>query len=232
MSASSFIQEKDKQTSIISRLRALYNRVDERAVRVMTAHGLRVLRVSLGLVFLWFGLLKVVGVSPVAELVSVVIPWFPPNVSVLLVGLFEVVLGLGLLSGLAIRLTLALFWLHLAGTFLVFVFRPDITFQNGNPLVLTEEGEFIVKNLVLIAGGIAVGSTARRIQKESLHPSNRSSLSKPNRKVTSAVRFSEHPVVQRRQRQSRTGSSLEFVRPTELSRENGHGTIVRIIVGV
>jgi len=154
------------ETAVIPNLHALYHRVDEIAIRIMTAKGLLLLRVSLGIVFFWFGLLKVIGVSPVANLVAVAIYWAPPGVTVPLLGIFEVALGIGLLTGVAMRLTLGLFWLHLAGTFLVLVFRPDIAFQQGNPLLLTVEGEFVVKNLVLIAGGIAVGSTVKHQQEE------------------------------------------------------------------
>ena len=68
-------------------------------------------------------------------------------------------MGAGLLFGAALRLTLFLLWLQLAGTFLVLIVRPDIAFQHGNPLLLTTEGEFVIKNLVLIAAGLAVGST-------------------------------------------------------------------------
>ena len=70
--------------------------------------------------------------------------------------------GLGLLFGIALRFTLFLFWLQPAGTFLVLIFRPDIAFQHGNPLLLTTEGEFVIKNLVLIAGGLVVGSTVQQ----------------------------------------------------------------------
>ena len=154
------------ETAVIPNLHALYHRVDEIAIRIMTGKGLLLLRVSLGIVFFWFGLLKVIGVSPVANLVAVAIYWAPPGVTVPLLGIFEVALGIGLLTGVAMRLTLGLFWLHLAGTFLVLVFRPDIAFQHGNPLLLTVEGEFVVKNLVLIAGGIAVGSTVKHQQEK------------------------------------------------------------------
>ena len=77
-------------------------------------------------------------------------------------GVFEVAIGLGLVLGIALRLTLFLFWTHLGGTFLVFVLRPEIAFLGDNPLVLTAWGEFVVKNLVFIAAGLAVGSTVRR----------------------------------------------------------------------
>ena len=44
------------------------------------------------------------------------------------------------------------------GTFLVFLLLPDLTFQDGNPLLLTTEGEFVLKNLVLLSAGLVVGS--------------------------------------------------------------------------
>ncbi len=131
----------------------------------MAAHGLGLLRISLGVVFIWFGLLKVIGVTPVANLVTAVIGWVPAALSVPLVGVFEVVLGVGLVVGYGLRFTLLLLWLHLAGTFLLLLVRPDLAFQSGNPLFLTADGEFVIKNLVLISGGIAVGSTVRRHRK-------------------------------------------------------------------
>src|SRR5271167_722 len=107
----------------------------------MAAHGLELLRISLGVVFIWFGLLKVIGVTPVADLVTSVISWVPVTLSVPLVGIFEVVLGFGLVVGYGLRFTLLLLWLHLAGTFLLLLVRPDLTFQNGNPLFLAADGE-------------------------------------------------------------------------------------------
>jgi uncharacterized membrane protein YkgB len=38
------------------------------------------------------------------------------------------------------------------------VLQPELSFQAGNPLLLTTEGEFVIKNLLLIAGGLVVGS--------------------------------------------------------------------------
>ncbi len=159
-----FSKRSFSDASIIHRFGRLWDRADKRVIQIMATHGLRLLRISIGMVFLWFGLLKVIGVSPVDDLVTAVISWVPPAISVPLVGLFEMVLGLALMSGLALRLTLLLLWLHLAGTFLVLVLRPDLAFQNGNPLFLTADGEFVIKNLVLISGGIAVGSTVRHNQ--------------------------------------------------------------------
>ena len=138
-----------------------WNRIDRRMVGFMRKHGIRFLRLALGTVFVWFGALKVAGVSPVAELVAQTVYWVRPETFMPILGLWEIAVGAGLLFRAALRLTLFLFWLQLAGTFLVLIVRPDIAFQHGNPLLLTTEGEFVIKNLVLIAAGLAVGSTVR-----------------------------------------------------------------------
>lgn len=70
--------------------------------------------------------------------------------------------GLMLLLGRAMRLTLLLFVAQMAGTFVTFLVLPEVTLRDGNPLLLTVEGEFVVKNLVLISAAMVVGTTIRR----------------------------------------------------------------------
>jgi len=140
--------------------------VDAAMVEFMAAWGIRLLRICLGIVFIWFGVLKVSGYSPVVALVAAAVPWFPPEVFVPFLGVWEILVGAGLLFRVALRLTLLLFWLQMAGTFLVLVLRPDIAFQHGNPLLLTTEGEFVIKNLVLICAGLVVGSTVTQGKEE------------------------------------------------------------------
>ena len=135
-------------------------------VGFMTRQGIRLLRLALGLVFIWFGALKLLGRSPVATLVAQTVYWVPAACFVPFLGVWEIAVGVGLLFRIALRLTLFLFWLQLAGTFLVLVLRPDIAFQGRDPLLLTTEGEFVIKNLVLIAAGLVVGSTVRREQRK------------------------------------------------------------------
>lgn len=144
--------------------------LDRRFIRFMRQRGLLLLRLALGVVFVWFGLLKLVGQSPVADLVAATIYWLPAETSVPLLGAWEVLVGLGLLAGVLMRVTLFLMWLQLAGTFLVLLIRPDLSFQGGNPLLLTVLGEFVVKNIVLIAAGIAVGGTVRKPIRAELAP--------------------------------------------------------------
>jgi len=120
--------------------------------------GVPLLRISLGVVFLWFGLLKILDVSPVSGLVAKTIYWFDPDVVVPTLGAVEVFVGLCLLAGRLMRVALPLLVLQMAGTFLVLVLLPDIAFRDGNPLLLTVEGEFVVKNLVLLSAGLVIGS--------------------------------------------------------------------------
>ena len=142
-------------------LHARFDRVDAAVVHFMSEYGPRLLRCSLAVVFIWFGALKISGRSPVADLVTHTVYWLPADRFISILGIWEVLVGVGLLFRFVLRLTLLLFWLLLAGTSLVLVLRPDIAFQGGNPLLLTMEGEFVVKNLVLIAAGLVVGSRVR-----------------------------------------------------------------------
>ena len=142
--------------------RRFVERLDARVVAWMDRSGIGVLRIAMAIVFIWFGALKVLGRSPVVDLVAQTVYWFDPAVFVPLLGVWEICVGLGLLFRLMLRVTLLLFWLLLAGTFSVLLVNPQVAFQGGNPLLLTMEGEFVIKNLVLIAAGLVIGSTVRR----------------------------------------------------------------------
>ncbi|MGH2542682.1 MAG: hypothetical protein ACRDIB_07790 [Ardenticatenaceae bacterium] len=140
--------------------------IDSTVVDFMSEAALPLLRTSLGVTYIWFGALKIAGVSPVAGLVARTVPLLPERAAVVLMGIWEVTIGIGLLFRVALRLTLALFFLQVAGTFMTFLMQPREVFQHSNPLRLTKDGEFIVKNLVLLSAGLAVGSTAQRDDEE------------------------------------------------------------------
>lgn len=144
-------------------------RIDHWLIDTTKRYGLTLLRIALGLVFIWFGLLKVIGRSPVEALVADTMPWLAPALLVPGLGVIEVAVGIGLLALIAVRLTFMLFFLQMVGTFSVLILHPSASFQNGNPLMLSTLGEFVIKNLVLIAAGIALAghSVAKA------HPSQR-----------------------------------------------------------
>ena len=123
----------------------------------MRRFGTPMLRVALGLIFLWFGLLKIFGVSPVVELIGSTYSFLPQEQFILFVGIWEAAIGIGLICKFALRATLALLWLQMSGTFVALVLSPDIFFTNSNPLLLTLEGEFVMKNIVLITASLVIG---------------------------------------------------------------------------
>jgi putative oxidoreductase len=118
--------------------------------------SLPLLRCSLGAVYVWFGALKFGDATPVGALVARTVPFLPAHWFVPALGLFEVVLGVGLLIGRHLAMVALLMVAHLAGTFLVLVTPSDGAFQNGNPFLLTMTGEFVVKNVVLITAGLVL----------------------------------------------------------------------------
>ena len=132
----------------------------------MARHGITLTRISLGIVFFWFGVLKLFpGQSPAETLATDTIARLTgSHISrpAALIGLavWEVAIGLGLLTGKFLRATLALLFLQMPGTLLPLVFFPDETFTRF-PLVPTLEGQYIIKNLVLISAALVVGATVR-----------------------------------------------------------------------
>ena len=128
----------------------------DRAVEVNQRFAPLALRVSLAVVFVWFGALKIVGHSPVHDLLAATLPFLPANLVVPGLGAVEVAIGLAVASGVFRRATLLVLVGHLAGTFLTFVTATSLMFQNGNPLTLTSNGEFVVKNLVLISAALVL----------------------------------------------------------------------------
>jgi len=135
-------------------IRRLINRVEP----ILQRNSLAALRIAIAAVYIWFGALKISGTTPVRALVEATTPWTDPSWFVPAMGVFEVMLGLWLMIGRGLWAALPLFVAHMIGTFGVLVMVPDIAFQDGNPLRLTVEGEFVVKNLVLLAAVIVVAT--------------------------------------------------------------------------
>lgn len=138
------------------------NVFDRVCVPWMRRYGIPLLRVALGVVFLWFGALKLLGASPIVYIIEESYSFFPMGYFVPALGVLEVVIGVGLIFKIAMRTTLVLLWLQMLGTLSSVLFAPSLFFADGNPLLLTVEGEFLVKNLVLIAASVAVGGYALR----------------------------------------------------------------------
>nr|WP_228434596.1 hypothetical protein [Natrarchaeobaculum aegyptiacum] len=126
----------------------------------MDRWGIPVLRVAVAIVFVWFGALKVIGDSPAGELVAATVYVVPAEVFVPVLGVWEILIGLCLLYRPLIRLGILLLALQLPGTFLPMILLPEVVYH-GFPYALTVEGQYIVKNLVIIGAALVIGSTVR-----------------------------------------------------------------------
>ena len=132
----------------------------------MADYGLILMRLALGLVFLWFGALKLFpGASPAESLAGRTIEVLSggligQSVAVPALGVWEGLIGLGLLSGMFMRTTLALLFLQMIGTLTPLLLFPAETFDQF-PLAPSLEGQYIIKNAVLIAGAVILGATVR-----------------------------------------------------------------------
>jgi uncharacterized membrane protein YphA (DoxX/SURF4 family) len=131
----------------------------------MARSGILVLRVALGVVFVWFGLLKPLGLSPAEPLVLATVSWMPvldPHAWLAVIGWWEVAIGVTFLFQRTLRIAVALLFLQMVGAFMPLAILSDVTFQAGRvPFAPTMEGQYIVKNLVLIAAALVVGGTVR-----------------------------------------------------------------------
>jgi len=143
------------------RLAGRFDRMDAALAGWMARHSIALLRISIGLVFVWFGALKLFpGLSPAEDLIRASMAFLPLDLFYPLLAVWEVVIGLGFISGRFMRLTLLLLALQMVGALSPIVLPPDRIFAQF-PFVLTLEGQYIVKNLVLISGALVVGATVR-----------------------------------------------------------------------
>lgn len=133
-------------------------RVDRTLTCWMQRNATTLLRWSMGIVFIWFGALKFIpGLSPADGLIRESMSFLPIAYFMPFLALWEIAIGVGFLLGRGMRVTLMLLFLQMAGTLLPLVLTPHLVWT-AFPFVLTLEGQYIVKNFVLISAAVAVGS--------------------------------------------------------------------------
>ena len=140
---------------------SIFEKMDRAIARWMYRYGRLLLRISLAVIFIWFGALKPLGMSPAEALAAKTVYWFESEIFVPILGWWEVAIGVGLLFRRLIRVAILLLFLQMAGTFLPLVLLPEVCFTKV-PLGLTLEGQYIIKNLILISAAIVVGGTVRQ----------------------------------------------------------------------
>lgn len=139
------------------------DQLDKIVIHWMARYGTVLLRSSLGIVFLWFGILKLFpGTSPVADLVTQATAFLPLPSAIIMpvLAIWEIIIGLGFISGRFTRLTVILMLAQMAGTLTPIISTPELVFVKF-PFVLTMTGEFIAKNMILVSAGLVIGATSR-----------------------------------------------------------------------
>ncbi len=112
------------------------------------------LRIAFSVVFIWFGVTKMFDSSPatslVLDLLNKTLPFFPPQQFLFLFGVLEVLIGFGFFISRYLKLTYIVTFFHLCATMLPIVLLPQHTWLSVG--VLSTEGQYIMKNLILFAG--------------------------------------------------------------------------------
>jgi len=139
-----------------------FDKIDRTITSWMTKFGMTFLRIGLGVIFFWFGVLKFFpGVSPAEDLVRNTIYFISPDIFFPILAAWETLIGIGLIGGKFMRITLLLLFLQMPGTALPLLLLPDVVW-NTFPFSLTLEGQYIIKNLVLIGAGLVLGGAVRK----------------------------------------------------------------------
>jgi len=137
-----------------------------RITRWMAKYGIVLLRIGLGIVFFWFGVIKFVpGLSPAQDLAARTIEMLtfglvPPGISVPVLAAWECLIGLGLITGKFMRATIFLLLAQMLGTITPLFLFPQETWRVF-PISPTLEGQYIIKNIVLVSAALVIGATVR-----------------------------------------------------------------------
>ncbi|MCI0711949.1 MAG: hypothetical protein L0154_17470 [Chloroflexi bacterium] len=147
-----------------SRLNNRLNQLDRTATHWMARYGLSLLSISMGLVFVWFGALKLqAGMSPAEPLIRDTLDFLPGvlvNPLIMLLAVWEVFIGIGFLSGKARRIVLIMLLMQMGGAMSPLVLAPERLWETF-PHIWTLEGQYVFKDIILISAGLVIGAANR-----------------------------------------------------------------------
>jgi len=118
------------------------------------------LRIPIFIIFFWFGFLKVLDLSPAQQLVKDTVFWMPLLSAenwTYIIGLWEILIAVCFLFKKTTIIAMILLFIQMSGTFLPLIILPEVTFQDSNPLIPTLEGQYIIKNIIIITAALIIG---------------------------------------------------------------------------
>ncbi len=124
--------------------------------RLLRGSSIKLLRYSLAVVLFWIGGLKFLDPSPVVSLLDASLPFLASAGFVYMLGAFEVTAAALLVAGKALRIVTPLIAGQFAGTLLIFLITPAVTYGETGFPGLSLAGEFLLKDIVLLAATLAV----------------------------------------------------------------------------
>ena len=125
------------------------------------------IRIPIFIIFFWFGFLKIINLSPAQQLVKDTVYWMPflsAESWTYVIGVWEVLIAICFLFKRTTLIAMVLLFLQMSGTFLPLLILPEITFQNSNPFLPTLEGQYIIKNIIIITAALMIGRTYLKVK--------------------------------------------------------------------
>ena len=125
------------------------------------------IRIPIFIIFFWFGFLKIVGLSPAQQLVMDTVYWMPfltAEMWTYIIGIWEVLIAICFLFKKTTHVGMALLFVQMSGTFLPLLILPEVTFQDSNPFLPTLEGQYIIKNIIIITAALIIGRTYLKVK--------------------------------------------------------------------
>ena len=119
-------------------------------------------RIPLFVIFFWFGFLKIINLSPAQNLVIDTVYWMPffeAESWTIIIGYWEVLIAILFMFKRTTFFAMVLLLLQMTGTFLPLIILPEVTFQNSNPFLPTLEGQYIIKNIIIITAALIIGGS-------------------------------------------------------------------------
>jgi len=141
-------------------MESIFTKFDRKIALWMRRWSIAAVRVSFGIIFIWFGILKPFDVSSAAELIKATVAWLPvgtPEFWLNAIGWWEVAIGVTFLFTRTTKIAIGLLFLQMFGTFMPLVVLPEVTFQNGYIFTPSLEGQYIIKNVMIISAALVLG---------------------------------------------------------------------------
>lgn len=135
-------------------------KIDKALIPVMKRLGHRTERYLLAIVFIWFGLLKILGETSASSIIAKSIYWFEPEIIIPILGVWEIFMGASLLFNFTLRFAILLLFIRLPGTLLAFHYHFYECFS-GSIFLPTIQGQYLIKELTLVGAALVIGSSKK-----------------------------------------------------------------------